>query len=115
MGHRLLFADDAAIFLHQLAKGDGLKWRRSIVWLLNENCRDPLSPSALDRGKFRGNRRKWGEIPFHRLGTRKVYREYDLENWYETTAKPLLEAEDSAVKAGARPRRTAVPAPARLS
>jgi hypothetical protein len=102
---RLLFVDDAAILLHDLADHDGLKWRRSITQLLNEMAREPMSPSAIRRGILRGNRRMWGEIPLHRIGNKKAYREADLRDWYETRAKPILEREDADVKTGTALRR----------
>ena len=96
MSNRQFFQDDAQVMLRLWAERDGLRWNVSVNQIINENVREPLSPSAMKRGIVRGSRNKWKTLPFHRVGHKKVFFEDDLWNWYQDVKWLLPMASDKA-------------------
>lgn len=86
---------DATVqFIQDWLKENDLMINVSIYTLLEENRRSPLSNSALAAGFPRGNRRKWGTIPFYRSGKQSiVYIRSEVVDWLETSVRPILERE----------------------
>lgn len=87
---KLITAHQAAKFIDEWLDAECLSLNENSFNLLTENRRNPFSTSAMKRGFARGNRHKYGHLPYVR-GRKAMYYESVLRRWLEENVKPTAE------------------------
>jgi len=86
-----LNTEQSAQFIRKALTKRGLNYKHSLTTLLAENRRSPLLRTKTGRLKRKGNRYKFGFLPYKYVGIIAVYTRKDLTTFTEDTLIPLIE------------------------
>lgn len=80
---------EAVDYCRQLEKKSKIKITLDYETILRENRREPITDYTQRTGKLKGNRAKYGFIPFEKRIKAVFYLQSDLDVWFEETIKPM--------------------------
>lgn len=96
-GEKPITSGQAAVFIIQELANLKLEPPADINWILIENRRNPFSPSAMKTGIRRGNRGRWGYLPYIRFSKSRVgYYRSQVRTWMNESLIPQCQQREAA-------------------